>query len=86
MAQRQREQAQAMLKESAGLRSLLNMLRGDAGIVKDSTVRDALQVDADMWESLLSTLQSEATGLQASAQQAESRGQTLCGGRAPSTE
>ena len=86
MAQRHREQAQAMLKESAGLRSLLNMLRSDAGIVKDSTVRDALQVDADMWESLLGTLQSEAAGLQALAQQAESRGQTLCGGKVPSRE
>jgi len=78
MAQRHREQADAMRKESSGLRALLTMLRNDAGIVRDATVRDGLQVSADMWESLLSGLQSQAAGLQALAQQEESRRQALC--------
>jgi hypothetical protein len=81
MAQRHREEADAMLKESSGLRSLLTMLRNDAGIVRDGTVRDALQVDADMWEMVLGRLQHEAASLQALAQQEESKRQALCGSR-----
>jgi hypothetical protein len=79
MAHRHREEADAMLKESSGLRSLLTMLRNDAGIVHDSTVRDALQVNADMWEMMLGRLQREATSLRALAQQEEAKRQTLCG-------
>lgn len=79
MAQRHREQADALLKESSGLRAMLTMLRNDAGIVRDATVRDGLQVSADMWESLLTGLQSQAAGLKALAQQEESRSQALCG-------
>jgi hypothetical protein len=78
MAQRHREQAEAMLKQSSGLRAMLTMLRNDAGIVHDATVRDALQVSADMWESLLAGLPSQAAGLQALAQQEESKRHALC--------
>ena len=78
MAQRHREQAEAMLKQSSGLRAMLTMLRNDAGIVRDATVRDGLQVSADMWESLLTGLQSQAAGLQALAQQEESKRHALC--------
>ena len=67
-----------MLKESSGLRSLLTMLRNDAGIVHDSTVRDALQVNADMWEMTLGRLQHEATSLQTLAQQEDAKRQVLC--------
>lgn len=81
MAQRHRDEADAMLKESSGLRSLLTMLRNDAGIVRDSTVRDALQVNADMWEMMLGRLQREAASLQALAQQEEAKRQLLCGSR-----
>ena len=81
MAQRHREEADAMLKESSGLRSLLTMLRNDAGIVRDSTVRDALQVNADMWEMMLGRLQREAASLQALAQQEQAKRQALCGAR-----
>ncbi len=81
MAQRHRDEADAMMKESSGLRSLLTMLRNDAGIVRDSTVRDALQVNADMWEMLLGRLQREAASLQALAQQEEAKRQALCGSR-----
>jgi hypothetical protein len=81
MAQRHREEADAMLKESSGLRSLLTMLRNDAGIVRDSTLRDALQVNADMWEMTLARVQHEAASLQALAQQEEAKRQSLCGSR-----
>ncbi|HKW66651.1 MAG TPA: hypothetical protein VJP04_05140 [Terriglobales bacterium] len=81
MAQRHREEADALLKESSGLRSLLTMLRNDAGIARDSTVRDALQVDADMWEMMLGRLQREAGTLQTLAQQEEGKRQLLCGSR-----
>lgn len=67
-----------MSKESSGLRAMLTMLRNDAGIVRDSTVRDALQVDADLWESQLARLQRQAASLRVLAQQEDSKRQTLC--------
>lgn len=78
MAQRHRDEADAMLKQSSGLRALLTMLRNDAGIARDATVRDALQVDADMWESQLTALQRQASSLQALAQQELTKRQVLC--------
>ncbi len=78
MAQRHREEAQAMLKESSGYRALLVMLRNDAGTVRNNAIRDGLQVNADMWEKLLDTLQRHAASLQALAEQEESRRQVLC--------
>lgn len=79
MAQRHREEADAMLKESSGLRALLTMLRNDAGIVRDNTVRDALQVNADMWEAMLGRWQRQAASLRALAEQEEAKRQALCG-------
>jgi hypothetical protein len=81
MAQRHREEAQAMLKESSGYRALLVMLRNDAGTVRNNAIRDGLQVNADMWEKLLDTLQRQAASLQALADQEESRRQVLCGSK-----
>ncbi|HYL95056.1 MAG TPA: hypothetical protein VET69_04545 [Terriglobales bacterium] len=81
MAQRHRQEADALLKETSGLRSLLTMLRNDAGIAGDSTVRDALQVNADMWEMMLGRLQRETASLQSLAQQEEAKRQALCGSR-----
>ena len=78
MAQRHREEAQAMLKESSGYRALLVMLRNDAGTVRDNAIRDGLQVNADMWEKLLDTLQRQAASLQSLAEQEESKRQVLC--------
>lgn len=78
MAQRHREEADALLKQSSGLRALLTMLRNDAGIVHDSTVRDSLQVSADMWESLLAGFQRQAASLQSLAEQEEGKRQALC--------
>jgi hypothetical protein len=78
MAQRHREEAEAMLKEGSGLRAMLTMLRNDAGIVRDNEVKDGLQVSADMWAALLVTFQRQAASLQALAQQEESRRQALC--------
>ena len=78
MAQRHREEAQAMMKESSGYRALLVMLRNDAGTVRDNAIRDGLQVNADMWEKLLDSLQRQAASLQALADQEESKRQALC--------
>ena len=78
MAQRHRAEAGAMLKETAGYRALLVMLRNDAGIVRNQAIRDGLQVNADMWEKLLENLQGQAASLQDLAQQEESRRQLLC--------
>ncbi len=78
MAQRHREEAQAVLKESSGYRALLVMLRNDAGTVRNNAIRDGLQVNADMWEKLLDTLQRQAASLQALADQEDSRRQVLC--------
>jgi hypothetical protein len=78
MAQRHREEAEAMLKESSGLRALLTMLRNDAGIVRDNEVKDGLQVSADMWEALLGTFQRQAVSLRVLAQQEEAKRQALC--------
>ena len=81
MAQRHRDEAEALLKESSGMRALLTMLRNDAGIVHDNAVKDGLQVSADMWEMMLGNLRRQATNLQALAQQEESQRQALCGSR-----
>jgi hypothetical protein len=79
MAQRHRDEADAMLKESSGMRALLTMLRNDAGIVRENAVKDGLQVSADMWEMMLGTFQRQATSLETLAQQEESKGKVLCG-------
>lgn len=81
MAQRHHEEAQAMLKETSGYRALLVMLRNDAGTVRDNAIRDGLQVNADMWEKLLDSLQRQAASLQALAKQEESQRQALCRSR-----
>lgn len=81
MAQRHRDEADAVAKQASGLRALLTMLRNDAGIVRDATVRDALQVDADMWESQLAGLQRQSSSLQALAEQEQSQRGVLCGSR-----
>jgi hypothetical protein len=81
MAQRQREEADAVLKDSAGLRAMLVMLRNDAGTISDSSIRNGLQVNADMWETALSTLQRQAANLQMLAQQEEAKAPDLCRAR-----
>lgn len=81
MAQRQREEADALLKDSAGLRAMLVMLRNDAGTISDSSIRNGLQVNADMWETALGTLQRQAANLQTLAQQEEAKAPALCRAR-----
>ena len=78
IAQRQRDDAQAMLKEISGYRALLVMLRTDAGTLRDNYIRDGLQVNADMWEKLLGTLQKQAASWQELAQQEEANAHVLC--------
>ena len=68
-----------MLREISGYRALLVMLRNDAGTVRDNYIRDGLQVNADMWEKLLNTWQTQAASWQELAQQEESNAHVLCG-------
>ena len=78
IAQRQRDDAQTLLKEISGYRALLVMLRTDAGTLRDNYIRDGLQVNADMWEKLLGTLQKQAASWQELAQQEEANAHVLC--------
>ena len=67
-----------MLKQISGYRALLVMLRNDAGTLRDNYIRDGLQVNADLWEKLLGTLQKQAASWQELAQQEESNAHLLC--------
>ena len=60
----QTEEAGDLKDEVSQLRALVTMLRSDAGIVNQQTVRTALQVDADMWDSLMNTTQKRLERLQ----------------------
>ena len=61
-ASAQKESAE-LERTLAGLRARITMLRNDAGIVADQQVRDALQVDAEMWVSVIEMLQQRADRL-----------------------
>jgi len=61
-ASAQKESAE-LERTLAGLRARMTMLRNDAGIVADQQVRDALQVDAEMWASVIEMLQQRADRL-----------------------
>ena len=59
--------------EVSRLRALVTMLRSDAGIVNSQTVRSALQVNADMWDSLMNTTQRRIERLQNAVQRENAR-------------
>jgi hypothetical protein len=61
-ARAQKESAE-LERTLAGLRARMTMLRNDAGIVADQQVRDALQVDAEMWALVIEMLQQRADRL-----------------------
>lgn len=85
MAQRHREEAQDLAKETSSLQALLVMMRNDAGIVQDSLVRDALRVNADMWQSLIGTLQKQTASLQSLAEQEDMKRQNCPASTRPRT-
>jgi len=60
----QTEEIADLNDEVSRLRALVTMLRSDAGIVNSQTVRSALQVNADMWDSLMNTTQRRIERLQ----------------------
>jgi hypothetical protein len=62
------QEAAELARTIAGLRARMTMLRGDAGIVPDQQVRDALQVDAEMWEMVIELLQRRADRLKSGSQ------------------
>jgi hypothetical protein len=60
----QQQEAAELTRAVAALRARMTMLRNDAGTLGNQQVRDALQVDAEMWASLIELLQSRADRLQ----------------------
>ena len=69
----QTEEIADLNDEVSRLRALVTMLRSDAGIVNSQTVRSALQVNADMWDSLMNTTQRRIERLQNAVQRENAR-------------
>ena len=69
----QTEEIADLNDEVSRLRALVTMLRSDAGIVNLQTVRSALQVNADMWDSLKNTTQRRIERLQNAVQRENAR-------------
>ncbi|HMK29211.1 MAG TPA: hypothetical protein VK473_05945 [Terriglobales bacterium] len=51
-------------KDIGGMTARVTMLRSNAGIVQDSAVRSALQIDSDLWLSLIANMRRRAERLQ----------------------
>ena len=72
-----RSDLQDELKEletyTARMQSRIVMIRNSAGIVENPQLRNALQVDADMWQDQLDYLKRQATRLHASIDRCEAR-------------
>jgi hypothetical protein len=60
----QQQEAAELARAITALRARMTMLRNDAGTLNNQQVRDALQLDAEMWNSLIELLQSRADRLQ----------------------
>ena len=69
----QTEEIADLNDEVSRLRALVTMLRSDAGIVNSQTVRSALQVNADMWDSLMNTTRRRIERLQNAVQRENAR-------------
>ena len=69
----QTEEIADLNDEVSRLRALVTMLRSDAGIVNSQTVRSALQVNADMWDSLMNTARRRIERLQNAVQRENAR-------------
>ena len=69
----QTEEIADLNDEVSRLRALVTVLRSDAGIVNSQTVRSALQVNADMWDSLMNTTQRRIERLQNAVQRENAR-------------
>jgi hypothetical protein len=55
------------------MQSRIVMIRNSAGIVQDPQLRNALQVNADMWQDELDHLKRQMTRLQANVDRCEAR-------------
>ena len=51
-------------KEFGGMTARATMLRSNAGIVQDSAARSALQIDSDLWLSLIASMRRRVDRLQ----------------------
>ncbi len=81
----QTEEIADLNDEVSRLRALVTMLRSDAGIVNSQTVRSALQVNADMWDSLMNTTQRRIERLQNAVQRENARVQIERHSQTPSS-
>jgi len=52
-------------KDVSGMTARATMLRSNAGIVQDSAARSALQIDSDLWLSLIASMRRRIDRLQA---------------------
>jgi len=72
-----RSDLQDELKElevyTSRMQSRIVMIRNSAGIVENPQLRNALQVDADMWQDELDHLKRQMTRLQAGVDRCEAR-------------
>ena len=55
------------------MQSRIVMIRNSAGVVENPQLRNALQVDADMWQDQLDHLKQRMTRLQATVDRCEAR-------------
>jgi hypothetical protein len=60
----QHQEAAELARTIASLQARMTMLRNDAGSLSNQQVRDALQVEAEMWASVIQLLQNRADRLQ----------------------
>jgi predicted nucleic acid-binding Zn-ribbon protein len=81
----ERSDVQAELNESktylSRMESRIVMIRNSAGTVQDPQVRNALQVDADMWQDEVDHLRHHLELMQAVIKRCESREKTEGGAR-----
>jgi len=68
MIQQQKDEAADLNTEAAHMQALLLMLRTNSGTAQDSALRNSLQVNAELWESLIANMRNREQQLQRNIQ------------------
>jgi hypothetical protein len=68
MIQQQKDEAADLNTEAAHLQALLLMLRTNSGTAPDNALRTSLQVNAELWESLIANMRNREQQLQRNIQ------------------
>jgi len=68
MIQQQKDEAADLNAEAAHLQALLLMLRTNSGTAQDNALRTSLQVNAELWESLIANMRNREQQLQRNIQ------------------